>query len=142
MELSLAYIAGFFDGEGHISVQPRKGLQVVFTNTRLDLLTDIQSFLGGVGKLTPKWRSERDGATKPCWYLRIWGWQAEGVLRQLLPYLYIKKEEAELGLEFMTLIVRRYPGQARGPRLVSEENWAHRESLAAEIKKAKRRWSA
>lgn len=138
MELSPQWIAGFFDGEGCISIQSDKGLRVIFINTRRDVLLAVSEGFGGVGKLKVKKRIPGERGTRPCYQWITWGREAQRVLETLLPYLVIKKSEAEVALEFQSLIVQRLPGQTRGPRAVTAEVWQRRRELAEKCSDMKR----
>ena len=101
----LAYCAGLFDGEGciHISKQYLKkqppayyNLRVTITNTNQYVLEWFHfSFSGNLYLQKPKENRQR------AWRWQIADRQAEEFLRAILPYLIIKKAEAELALKFM-----------------------------------------
>ena len=109
-ELVLAYVAGFFDGEGCVCVRKAKpmnsnqnirySLLVTITNTDLEVLEYIQSVLGGV--LTK--RSWYFGAKKQCYNLYWTSNKGKIMLEKLLPYLWTKKKDAELGIEFQKTV--------------------------------------
>jgi intein/homing endonuclease len=102
-EKTLAYFAGLFDGEGCINVaevKPRPGrrspsfqtvAQVSMTDRRsLDLLLD--SFGGSIR------RTNKVGA-RPIWVWRVYHKAAKLFLEDILPYLVVKKLQAELLIE-------------------------------------------
>ena len=98
-KLNLDYIAGFFDGEGCISLSLH-GLRVILTNTDKKILKEIQAYFNSKGQITSKIRNSKDKATKPCWQLIYWNRQAEKVVVILMPYLRQKRKQAKLALEF------------------------------------------
>ncbi len=96
-----AYLAGFVDGEGSIMILARKGtisIRTSITNTDHDVLDWIWKTVG-VGDLhlarfsTEKW--------KTTWTWNTNGDSTESILTQILPYLRIKKVQAELAIETM-----------------------------------------
>ena len=94
----LAYIAGFFDGEGCICLG-KDGkhiyLQVSASQTNEWIINWLRlSFGGGVSKKARKGR-ERQG-----WQWIVRGGKACMFLVEILPFLKLKRAEAELALQF------------------------------------------
>jgi len=56
--------------------------------------------MGTVHKNAPL-RHPTINQTKDLWHWRLFDRQAESILRMMLPYLYIKKEQAEIAIRFM-----------------------------------------
>ena len=102
-DLELAYLAGFFDGEGcvHINRPDRQGrmsLLIRVTQTDPAVLLTYEARWGGTIY------SGDNGANRKT----IWSWTAHsnvaaGVLRDLMPYLRVKVAQAELGIRFQEL---------------------------------------
>ena len=105
-KITLAYIAGIFDGEGCVSISKEKErttikgysyrLRVIVGNTNEWLIKFLQSQFGGNIVLRQP---------RMPWYKPIWQWQigaklAQVFLEALLPYLQLKKHQAELGIAF------------------------------------------
>lgn len=101
------YTAGIFDGEGCISIaKGRKGkkysnpnefyhkLYVCITNTNERLILFIYKNYGG--HLYTNIR--RSPKHKLCYKWGLTQQQAEDFLKEILPYLIVKKEQAELAL--------------------------------------------
>ena len=96
----LAYLAGFFDGEGCVRLTPptkRRGpvLFVSIVNTNHPILEEFESYFGG---------SIQKASTMP-WHKPKWHWvittnKAVVFLRAIYPYLQLKKEEAEVAIVF------------------------------------------
>ena len=108
MAISPQYIAGFLDGEGHVTIlrrnqytkYPSYGLHVGFTNRDLRVLQAIQSVYGG--NLFAKKR--RSSLHSVAYELRVGKREdVKRLLVDILPYLIIKREQAELGLAFLKL---------------------------------------
>lgn len=95
-ELTDAYLAGYIDGEGCIRDGNNGSISVSITNTYLPTLKDIQAKWGG---------SIQDHATGPncrtAWMYRVQGSEAAAMLEAILPFLWEKKQQAELLLEAM-----------------------------------------
>lgn len=94
----LAYIAGFIDGEGCISLAKRgkyitPSLQI--SNTDYDILEWIGGFYGL--KVYDK-IADRRPTRKPSYRLAVFGDKAIQILKDILPYLRVKKEQAEVVL--------------------------------------------
>ena len=95
----LAYVAGILDGEGSISIRnqaPHHNFQIriVVVNTFLPLLKNLQEqFAGSIYQRKPIGLSKKE-----CYEWVSTGNQAEGILKQLLPYLLIKRKQAELAI--------------------------------------------
>lgn len=106
MGKDLSYIAGFFDGEGSISLSWQKRSntlrkrvcrsQISIGNTDYPVLKYIQSCLGGT--IHPI-RQKND-----CWEAS-WAWKASTkeaatIIERLLPYLRVKAAQAKLLIEY------------------------------------------
>ena len=109
-ESQIAYIAGFWDGEGTLGIWATRrknhpmpcyflaGIQA--GNTNLAVLESIQSDLGigTIGRYRPT-----NPRGKSCYKLTISQREAEPFVRAMLPFLRIKNRQAELILEFLKL---------------------------------------
>lgn len=97
-----AYTAGLLDGEGSISITPKLYLSVKIRNTDKPVLLWLQEvlhrFLAKSGGLY-----KNNSTNKQCFSLEFNGKHAKSVLEFLLPYLRIKKRQAELAIEFQSL---------------------------------------
>lgn len=104
----LAYIAGLVDGEGMIGLSrsAKRGnhnhaYAGVCTITNTD--QEIHSWLiqtTGIGIVDPRIRGPKD---KPCWVWRLRSYEQKDFLLAILPYLKIKKQQADLLLEFLVI---------------------------------------
>lgn len=96
---SLEYIAGFFDGEGCTMNNRRGGYKYVLNvrigNNNRDILDQIQNVIGG-------YICSRNAVkTNKIFYtLCLHTKGAYQFLISILPYLVVKKEEAEIALRF------------------------------------------
>ena len=97
----LAYFAGLFDGEGCLIVgkyivKSQRNLAyrgfMAVTNTHIPTLLHIKSLFGG--KIVVQ------GIERKCYSLAFSANEIRRVLPELLPYLIVKREQAEVILEF------------------------------------------
>lgn len=99
----LIYLAGIFDGEGNIDIAHSKpsstrreqySLNVAFQQ-KLPLIPNYLVSLFGGSIYRPRSRA---------YFWHIHGAKAASFLRELLPYLRLKKHEAEVALKFQALV--------------------------------------
>lgn len=96
---STEYLAGFFDGEGCISIVGARSpiLKVFLTNTNEGVLRNVQAGFGGRFELKSRRQKEH---WKPSFALTWDGWRAASLLERMMPHLVVKISQASLGLEF------------------------------------------
>ena len=102
----LAYAAGLLDGEGCIRIETGKGgkravsisywLRVSITNADEPIVIWLKQYFGGQIHIhqqkNPKW--------KVSYIWRITAVEASNFLKLLLPYIQIKKNQAEIAISF------------------------------------------
>ena len=99
-DTDIAYLAGVFDGEGHISVLKDKrghnaySLHLIINITSLETVYRFRDSFGGTVGANTSENNKRKG--KPIYRWVVCGKRAESVLRTLFPYLHIKRKEAEI----------------------------------------------
>jgi hypothetical protein len=106
--MDLSYLAGFFDGEGNVTIcnqaatgrqLPRLSLRVTVAQTDLAIIVEFKRCFGG--NIQPyKRRSVKHSPT--------WAWVGAhnigaACLEALLPYLRGKKRDAEIGIAFQNM---------------------------------------
>lgn len=104
-----AYLAGILDGEGCVGIFARKKghagyyeMRVRVTNTDLRLLAWLDAhWPGPIHRLKPQ--NDRD---KPQWAINWCGPKAVPVLTDALPFLVLKREQADIALAFQSSIRR------------------------------------
>lgn len=105
--LDLSYIAGFFDGEGSVTIQkvidkrrqtPHYSLNIMAQNTNEEVIRDIHAFF----KVGCVQVYESKKGYKTQWRWRVASQEARKVLEMLIPYLHVKREQAELAIYFQT----------------------------------------
>lgn len=125
----LAYLAGFFDGEGSVYLvhEHTDNYQLFISVSSIDKWILEWFVLAFGGKVNRQYRAK--GNRKESWQWRMVDCKAEVVLRALLPYLKLKKPQAELALEFRE--VRLYH---KGQNTINEAELILRESYRQKIK--------
>ena len=120
----LAYIAGIVDGEGYIGITAdhhKRGrrsyrLRVTVTNTEIWLINHLKFAVGG-GLVILKNPSVH---RQQCWQWQIGDRKAGEFLKLILPYLHLKKPQAELGIKFQEAKGRSTRGLTDNERAVEE----------------------
>lgn len=136
-ERDLIYLAAFIDGEGTITarniVSPATGrpalhCRVIVANSHEPVMAWIKETFGG-GLSNP--RTVRSVKHKPVstWY--VGGPPAITLCKRLLPYLKVKRRQAEIVIALGEL---GYERAGNGPRWVSDETYAARVPLIEEIR--------
>jgi LAGLIDADG endonuclease len=134
-EQDFIYAAGFFDGEGSVSIDKTsaKGyakdckfphhyrMRIRIPNTDFQIVEWLQETFGGNTSMYLK-----GGNRKPqkVWYLS--GPRACAFLQQVLPYLKVKSHAARLGIEF--------EDKRDGSPRISQIEWDRRNSLYLKLK--------
>lgn len=135
MKEKLAYLAGFFDGEGCISITyniKRRNycLSISIANVKPNVLLDFHHIFGGnLHYSVTKQKNRRNS-----WRWEINGKSGGDFLTTLFPYLVLKKEEARLALEFRIHLRSKSLGRGRG---LSKEEREIRESYRKRIRELK-----
>lgn len=114
-KIDTAYLAGFFDGEGHVSIisfvghgHKQHAARLNVTNTDLPALEFYQSIYGGSIRKHSKPRKQTYR-----WELRRNEDRVKFILA-CLPYLIVKKEEANIVLEFLRIGTAEDPTKRNG----------------------------
>lgn len=125
-EAEAAYLAGFMDGEGCVSVSKTgsRGYNLrlqLAQNAPCPLFDTLCVIFGG----SVRKETSYNGKLHLKWV--VFNRQAEEVLKVVMPYLRLKRTQAELGVAFMGLVGRR-------GKVISEENLAERERIYLTLK--------
>lgn len=120
-KLTAAYLAGFVDGEGHISIYPyvhkdrdnKVYYKVNFKvcNTNKELIESFKASYGG-------WIYTQNKSLYHAKHKTLYTWSldsknAELVLQTIYPYLRIKKRQCELVLERIRLSYKKDDGSSQ-----------------------------
>lgn len=107
-EIDRAYLAGLFDGEGCIHIwksatmKHKYQLVVTLANDHRKVIYDAHDQFGGMVQTSVSVNHNN-------YCLRLGSLKASGFLAYVLPYLRIKKEQADLAIQFQTHMSQRYP---------------------------------
>ena len=99
-----AYYAGFFDGEGSVSIckhyENKKTLITVVSISQVDPrpLQRLKEKYGGCLMLLKTKPVKNNGTSKPIWKWQVTNRQIEQFLQDIYPYLIVKKDEVDLAL--------------------------------------------
>lgn len=143
----IRYVSGLFDGEGCIAVTVgKKGtykgysdnyrryqLHVGIGMTHQPTMLQMQAQFGG-GRNLHRLQNLKHRA---CYYWKLSSDPASNFLQSILPWLFCKKEEAELAIELQKHI-RENRGLMRYHPEVAEEMYAHRQQLVDRMRISKR----
>jgi len=155
-EQDAIYLAGFFDGEGCVGIyqrsagnsgpgakNPNISALLSICNTNFAVLQHIVNSCGGwVTTLPRKCAPKLNGGARQ----KQWRWSAgpretAHILAAILPYLIVKRDQAELALQFHRSVLeymhRPHPGHNGKPALTKEEV-QRRFALADKMKAMKR----
>ena len=100
----LAYFAGFFDGEGHIGIYPKKYLATIGNTDKLPL--ERAKELWG-GSITYQDR----GLNQRIWRWSVYGANSRKFLEDILPYVLNKKAQIEVYLRVLDVIPKGAQGR-------------------------------
>jgi hypothetical protein len=136
-ELELAYLAGFFDGEGSVGIyntsnrrRATRGFQMKVTVSQTDplILNEIKEHFGGTLLVC----RDKAATVRTCWQWTASSLIAAAFLRAVLPHLRQKREQAELALQFQAELAKQSRGHA-----VTPESTTIRVGLAERLKALK-----
>lgn len=100
-----AYLAGLVDGDGSFGIRSVDGTGYQFTlsvyNTYRPLMKWLVRVFGGSWRKLP---TEGNRKQKYCWYT-----SSNKIVQNLIPYLVLKKEQANLSDQFLTMAFERNP---------------------------------
>ncbi len=136
-----AYVAGIFDGEGSVSLRKNKRknrkhcsyfIDVAIWNSSEELINEVKSLYGGF-KST---RIDKKGRRKVYYAWRAASNIAMSFLRDVYPFLIVKKERAEIAMEFQDMIQREK--QSRSKKSLSDQELEERERFYQKLKSLNR----
>lgn len=146
MNLDVRYAAGLFDGEGWITIckqtikgriDPRYQLVIGIGMVYRPIILGLQETFGGnvFNKRTSPGQSEN---TRDGFIWRLSSQPAADFLKKILPHLIVKREEAELALEFQSHVRKhvydiKYKPETRSGLI------AYRDDVYLQLRALKRR---
>jgi intein-encoded DNA endonuclease-like protein len=135
--LTPQWLAGFFDGEGCISITNRHNgsgvnyprLSVTITQSEPTLLTLIGlKFTNDLGDVVCPVRKGTKKEKKPCYSLRMTGKNARPFLEYVRPYVILKRKLVEWAIEMTELT-----GERGRRDLLTPENMSRRTELMQNV---------
>lgn len=142
-ELQKSYLAGFIDGEGCITISKKKdhsGMRFGYCfRPHVNVANSNEASLNrlvqwtGLGNVSHSSQSHRKNR-KDKFQWQLWSQQARQVIEAVLPFLYIKKQQAVILLKFISNS-RRSPGSVG----LSNAEWKRQHQLNAAIKRLNKR---
>lgn len=121
-QVQSAYLAGLIDGEGSIILYRRgsgSAMRLTITSTFRPVLEWCQS-LCGVGNIVDVTSRNAKHKQQRCWLVNSQA--AQSVLEQVEPYMIIKREQAQLAIEFQ----KRLKTPAEKAQKEWQEQWRQR----------------
>lgn len=105
----LAYVAGFFDGEGsvsiaHIKVSGQYYLAVRVVKNIEKVIRDIATNFGFENVVYRDKDYPQLNAKRPNWRLILGNKKAYNFLKAIYPYLIVKRKQAEIGIKFQEML--------------------------------------
>ena len=139
-EADLAYMAGIIDGEGTIAARNYWAPASINPSVvcRLRVFNTNRSLIDWIAERWPGriYHSKAIPNQKIVWTWETKGLRARHLALQVLPYLKIKRRQAEILIELIPLILRVGTSFQTG---VPEENVEKRNKLVAEIRELNKR---
>lgn len=152
-DLFAAYVAGFFDGEGSVNAYLLAGwmrIELSLFNTHFEALVAVQARYGG-NIVKRAARNAEDKGYRKSWKWTVTGPLAEQLIRDVLPYSIVKRQQLELALKLRTLTLtkrevalrrRRQQGDPRmvfaGGTVLTLEEKRERDQIINEIRAARK----
>ena len=147
----IRYIAGLFDGDGCIflnramptektiargEVSPKYQLMCSLANIYKPVVLKFQAKFGGL--VVP--RNAQNPRQRTAWYWAVTARRSVNFLEKISPYLFIKKEQAKIALDYHRTCIRDvYIGGKGGNPPLSIDEIAMRERYFLMLQMAKRR---
>lgn len=103
-ETDKAYLAGLFDGDGYVGI--RKGHTprgATYWSLTMNITNTVRAPMDKYRELTNVgvvYRADGGNSVTPAYRWAVCSKEAERLLREIIPYLQIKSEQASLAIEF------------------------------------------
>ena len=150
---SLAWAAGFFDGEGHTGCTPAytkdhvkaDGSVATYRSDSIhlqitqasspELLEKFREAVGGLGNINGPYDDKRGGDRSPTWMYRVGSVEkARHIIHLMWPWLgSVKRDQARAALELKLSRMGKLPRDTREPGLIVYEAPHHRGGAATEL---------
>jgi hypothetical protein len=131
--VELAYIAGYFDGEGSVGIYKSGGGYSIIaqvTNTYKPMIETLYKEFGGNIRSRKSYNGVGFVVARQQWSWSASGKNAASFFNQILPYLHEKRIQAEEAVTFQSL----YGKQKGVPRKRTQEQLLDQEARALKVK--------
>lgn len=150
-QVESAYLAGLVDGEGYVGAvevktgrnaagylcSPHFSLRLNITNTSERMIAWIQQRAKGL--VSVKSRAGQWKSTKTCYRWQVRAGRAVSVLREIHPYLVVKKDQADLVFKLKNIQMNRDPEITHcAPTRLTDDELAERRDIVNELKAVKK----
>lgn len=98
--MDIKYLAGLFDGEGSVTIYLHNGKYILTTqivNSHKGVIIQSNKLLNG--SIT---HDKGKGTSTSTWRLRLSLTDSKNFFNSVIPYLIVKKEQCQIGLDFLT----------------------------------------
>lgn len=138
------WLAGFIDGEGSLSISRRNPcpksknknpsccISLTITNTKLDILVDIAKRYDG--NIVPV-KNRTNTNQSPCYRFIAYRKKAHQIIRDVYPYLRVKRKQADVLLQYEATT----PNKRFGRGGIPDNVMSLRENYVAEIRTLNKR---
>ena len=142
-DIDIAYIAGLFDGEGHVTIADTKtgiSLRAAISNNNILILQWIIDSIGMgcLYKESQKYLKNTNIIKLDCYRLHLTGYEAGLFLTMIEPYIRIKKKQVNIGIEFAKTYIRRLNLGKKITQEIKEKRMLYRNEVL-ELNKSKGR---
>lgn len=142
--IDLAYFAGLFDGEGCIQIlhyKPQTGKRTeqhtLSCKVNMTNKESVEQFLAFGGSMCQHKASQKNPTWKDQWIWTVNSNKAVSFLKTLLPFLKLKRAEAQVGIEFQTTRRACAYGGKRFRSAISPMELRRREWYRQELRRLK-----
>jgi hypothetical protein len=105
--VTIQYLAGFFDAEGTIYIQYRKGRKINHTGEHIVYIFVTNTYKPTLLEFSEKFGGnlyDHPGTNKPCYRWQIGGLKASKFLKEISPYLLEKKRKCLIALQLQSTL--------------------------------------
>lgn len=142
--INWSYIAGLFDGEGTFTISKgrRKGYpdysfeEIYITNSNKEVMDWLVGNFGGSVRITRYGDKKKNWKDVYKWFLPAK--ERKNFIENIVQFLIIKKKQAHLLLEFLSLIEAQN-GKIRGIKGLTNAERLQRENILTQIRTLNRR---
>ncbi len=128
-----AYFAGFFDGDGSVTICKREGRKTNHSATHymlVQITNGVKEPLDLVSKIFGGSYHPVKTSTGRAWKWALTGEKARIFLEDMYPYLIVRKSAVKLALEFQKTCVRKkFPIRVATPKWLIKKRDAYKERL-------------